>query len=150
MPRSILAKERACESVLSIQTSGKVLELTFSAPASHSFDVGGQRSGYSSLVRIDETKTAGLTFNQIDRDEVLTAVHRRKAGCGFFPGIVVFSRHLLSGLIINTYRNLFRWFGGASREPVLISSIEIHRDEGMIVRLNGPAPMAISDLETVI
>ena len=111
---------------------------------------GRQRSGYSSLVRIDETKTARLTFNQIDRDEVLTAVRRRKAGCSFFPGIVAFSRNLLSSIVINDHRNFFSRLGGANREPVMISRIEIHCDEGVIVRLNGPAPMAISDLETVV
>src|SRR5438093_4317304 len=111
---------------------------------------GRQRCGYSSLVRIDETKTAGLTFNEIDRDEVLAAVRRRKTSCSLFPGIVLFGGNLLSSLIVNTYRNLFRWFGGANGEPVLVARVEIHRDEGVIVRPNGSTPMAIPDLETFV
>src|SRR5438874_11098841 len=71
----------------------------------------------SILIRIDETKTAGLTFNQVDRDEVLAAVRWRKAGCSFFPGIVVFSRNLLPILIIHTHHNLLRMYHCPTGEP---------------------------------
>src|SRR5262249_20336681 len=53
------------------------------------------------FVRIDQTETASIAFNQIDRHKVLSTVHRRKPGGRFFSVIIAFGRHLFSALIID-------------------------------------------------
>src|SRR5438552_18277032 len=94
-----------------------------------------------SLVRIDETETASLAFDQIDRNKVLAAVRRREPGRRFFLVIVAFRRHLFSGLIIDADGNFFRRFHGRSGEPILVSRVKIYRYQGVVMWLQDAAPM---------
>src|SRR5205823_11774404 len=103
-----------------------------------------------SLVRINEAKAALFAFEQIDRNKVLTAARWRKTGCSFFPVIVTFRGHLFSRLIIDADRNFLCRFRRANGEPILVSCVQVYRDQGMIMRFDGPTPMSVSDFETVV
>src|ERR1041385_2545668 len=102
-----------------------------------------------SFVGINQTETASIAFNQIDRNKVLSTVRRRKPGCRFFAVIVAFRRHLLSGLIKETNGN-FRWVRGCSRKPILVSRVEIYRHQSVLMRLDDSAPVSISNLEAIV
>src|SRR5262249_3433322 len=58
--------------------------------------------------------------------------------------------HLIPGLVVNAHANLFQRLRRPHRKPVLISRIEVHRDEGVIVWLKHTAGMSISNLEPII
>src|SRR5262249_30229344 len=103
-----------------------------------------------SFVGINETKAALVAFEQINRNKVLTATRWRKTGRSFFPVIVGFRSHLFSRFIIDANCNLLCRFGSAGRKPILVSRVEIHSDQGVIMRFDNPAPMPVADLETVI
>src|SRR5947208_15908274 len=59
----------------------------------------------SLLVRIDEAKAARPTLHQINGNEVLTTIGRRKSGRGSVPPIIMLCRQQLACLIINVDRD---------------------------------------------
>src|ERR1051326_9547191 len=79
----------------------------------------------ASFIRIDETESASIAFNQIDRNKVLPAVRRCNPGRSSFAVIIAIRRHLFSVLIIDTYGDSRR-FGGRSRKPILVPGIKIN------------------------
>src|SRR5437764_5787546 len=74
------------------------------------------------LIRIDEAKAARPALHQINRDEILTAVGRRKSCRGPVPTIVMVGRQEFTGFIINVDRNFPGRISGADSKPILIPS----------------------------
>ena len=112
----ILAKESARESPLILERWE--LDVAAGRRRVGRLESGGERSTSNaktntmtrgqegaSLIGVNQTEAALPPFNQIDRDKILTAVRRRKAGGRLFPGIMSFSLDFLAGLIINTDRD---------------------------------------------
>src|SRR4051812_23862797 len=126
------------------------LDVTFVKHLKRDHGLLQDRTGHRLFIRVDETEAAFLVLNRIDRHKVLAAVLRREAGCRFVPFAEIFRGHLISGFVIKANGNFFERLRYADRKPILISGIEIHRDERMIVWLKHAARMPVSNLKPVI
>jgi hypothetical protein len=113
-------------------------------------DAARTNTRHRSFVRINEAKGALLTFNQIDRDKVLTTARRREPGRSSFSIVVAFRSHLFPRLIVDVDPNFLCRLRGAGGEPILVPCVEIHRDERVVMRFDNAAPMSVPDLETIV
>src|SRR5215211_1347570 len=102
------------------------------------------------FVRIDETETTFLTLDRIDRYKVLAAVLWSEAGSRFIAFAEILRGYFLSSFVIKADGNFFQRLRRAHRKPILISCIQVHCDEGVVVWLKHSARMSISNLEPVI
>src|SRR5260370_812158 len=94
-----------------------------------------RRSGDELLVGINEANAALVALDQINQHVILAAARRRKSGRRFFAFIVILSLNELAGFVINVDRDFFCWLSRSDRKPVLVSGIEIDRDQRVITNL---------------
>src|SRR5262249_39932836 len=83
-------------------------------------------------------------------NKVLAATFGLEARCCLGPFAKIFRAHSFSRFVVNADADFLQRFRGAYRKPILISGIKIHCDQGVIMRLDGAARMAISNLESIV